>query len=277
VGVKHLIIPDTQVRPGVPTDHLKWIGQYALEKRPEKIIHIGDHYDMPSLSHYDRGKLQAEGRRYKDDIVAGNKGFTALDQSTTWHNQRARKADNGYFPEKHYLMGNHENRIARAIESDPKLEGAIGFDDFDTRDWIVHHFLDVLVLDGIAYSHYFYNPMTGRAYGGVVATRLKTLGHSFVMGHQQVFDYAERTTGAGRQMGLVCGTGYLHDEAYLGPQGNGYWRGIVMLHEVENGYGDLMKVSFDYLCKKYEGLPLLDFLAMKYVKPTNPFDDWIER
>ena len=80
--MKHLIIPDTQVRPGVPTDHLKWIGQYALEKRPERIIHIGDHYDMPSLSHYDKGKLQAEGRRYKDDIVAGNKGFTALDQSS---------------------------------------------------------------------------------------------------------------------------------------------------------------------------------------------------
>jgi hypothetical protein len=78
-------------------------------------------------------------------------------------------------------------------------------------------------------------------------------------------------------MGLVCGTGYLHDEAYLGPQGNGYWRGIVMLHEVENGYGDLMKVSFDFLCRKYEGLTLKEFLAEKYIQPSDPFEPWVER
>jgi hypothetical protein len=273
----HLVIPDTQVRPGVPTDNLRWIGQYALEKRPDVIVHLGDHWDMFSLSSYDRGKKQFEGRRVKEDIAAGNAGLTLLDRSTTWQHQKVRKEENKYLPEKHLLMGNHENRISRAIESDATLDGLLGLDQLDTRDWEVHPFLQVVVVDGIAYSHYFYNPMTGRAYGGVVATRLKTLGHSFVMGHQQVFDYAERTTGAGRQMGLVCGTGYLHDEAYLGPQGNGYWRGIVMLHEVENGYGDLMKVSFDFLCRKYEGLTLKEFLAEKYIQPSDPFEPWVER
>jgi hypothetical protein len=194
----HLVIPDTQVRPGVPTDNLRWIGQYALEKRPDVIVHLGDHWDMFSLSSYDRGKKQFEGRRVKEDIAAGNAGLTLLDRSTTWQHQKVRKEENKYLPEKHLLMGNHENRISRAIESDATLDGLLGLDQLDTRDWEVHPFLQVVVVDGIAYSHYFYNPMTGRAYGGVVATRLKTLGHSFVMGHQQVFDYAERTTGAGR-------------------------------------------------------------------------------
>ena len=29
----HLVIPDTQAKPGVPTDHLGWIGEYILDRR----------------------------------------------------------------------------------------------------------------------------------------------------------------------------------------------------------------------------------------------------
>jgi hypothetical protein len=51
----HLFIPDTQVKPGVPTVHLSWIGQYIVDRfagRPFDltIVHAGDHYDLPSLS-----------------------------------------------------------------------------------------------------------------------------------------------------------------------------------------------------------------------------------
>ena len=33
--MKHMVIPDTQVKPGCPVDHLKWAGQYAVDKKPE--------------------------------------------------------------------------------------------------------------------------------------------------------------------------------------------------------------------------------------------------
>ena len=69
--MKHLVIPDTQVKPNSPTDHLRWAGLYAAEKKPDVIVHIGDHFDMPSLSSWDVGKKSFEGRRYKDDIEAG--------------------------------------------------------------------------------------------------------------------------------------------------------------------------------------------------------------
>ena len=69
--MKHLIIPDTQVKPNTPTDHLKWAGQYATEKKPDVIVHIGDHWDMESLSSYDKGKKSFEGRRYTKDIDSG--------------------------------------------------------------------------------------------------------------------------------------------------------------------------------------------------------------
>ena len=58
----HALIPDTQSDPGTPNDHLRWIGLYVLERRPDHMIHIGDHWNMGSLSSYDRGKKAMEGR-----------------------------------------------------------------------------------------------------------------------------------------------------------------------------------------------------------------------
>jgi hypothetical protein len=75
----HLIIPDTQAKLGVPTDHLRWIGEYIVERKPDVVIHLGDHADMPSLSSYDVGKRDFEGRRYADDIEASaDKAFDVL-------------------------------------------------------------------------------------------------------------------------------------------------------------------------------------------------------
>jgi hypothetical protein len=75
---KHLVIPDTQVKPNQPIDHLRWAGLYAVDKKPDVIIHIGDHFDMPSLSSWDVGKKSFEGRRYTADIEAGIKGMEAF-------------------------------------------------------------------------------------------------------------------------------------------------------------------------------------------------------
>ena len=73
-----LVIPDTQVKEGVSLDHLRWLGNYIVSKRPDIIVHIGDHADMPSLSSYDVGKKSFEGRRYTNDIEASKEGMRAL-------------------------------------------------------------------------------------------------------------------------------------------------------------------------------------------------------
>jgi hypothetical protein len=61
--------------------------------------------------------------------------------------------------------------------------------------------------------------------------------------------------------GLVAGACYLHEEEYRGPQGMTHWRGIVMKHQVQGGEYDMMLVSLDYLCRRYEGMSLVDFKA----------------
>jgi len=50
------MIPDCQVTPDTPTDHLRWIGEYIVEQKPDVVVNIGDFADMESLSSYDRVK-----------------------------------------------------------------------------------------------------------------------------------------------------------------------------------------------------------------------------
>lgn len=214
IGKTHLVIPDTQAKAGVPDDHLRWIGKYIVDRKPDVVIHLGDHWDMPSLSSYDRGKKQFEGRRYKLDVKAGNEALKLLTDPLDEYNA---SVDIGkqYHPRLVLLRGNHCARIQIALESDPYLEGVIGYHDLESPNWEVHDFLRVVEIDGISYSHYFYNPMNGRPLGGMVATRLKTVGTSFTMGHQQTLDYAIRFVSGKSQHGLVCGACLTPDHKVL--------------------------------------------------------------
>ncbi len=48
---------------------------YAIEKKPDRIICIGDFWDFPSLSSYDVGRKSFEGRTYLADVEAGNEAM----------------------------------------------------------------------------------------------------------------------------------------------------------------------------------------------------------
>lgn len=264
----HLCIPDTQCRPGVPTDHLSWIGRYILDIRPDVIVHLGDHADFPSLSTYDKGKKAFEGRRVKEDILAAKRGMYELLRPLK--NSQKRAAANKkklYKPEMHFTLGNHCHRADRAAENSPELDGllgsfSLGYEDFG---WTVHPFLQIAMIDGIRYAHYFYNPNSGQPYGGGIENRINKVGGSFTQGHMQGKLIGEIPRNCGRvDRGLIVGSCYMHDEDYKGPQGNGHWRGIVVKHEVEDGDYCLMEVSLDYLCRKYEQMRLSKFVAEKY-------------
>jgi len=244
-----VVIPDTQVRPGVDVSHLAWIGRYIVDKftgRDVAIIHLGDHWDMPSLSSYDKGKKCMENRRVLEDIKAGNRGFKILNDALEAYNKD--RAD-PWWPERHFLMGNHENRLARVGEIDPQLDGILP--KIDLRGWTAHEFLKPVFIDGVAYAHYFYQPLTGKPLSGLIENRIRHIGHSFTMGHQQTLMYGTRFVAGRSQHGLVAGACYLHDEDYKGPQGNAHWRGIVVCHDVREGSYDPMFVSLSYLHARY--------------------------
>ena len=266
----HIVIPDTQVKPGVPLDHLGWIGRYIVDYQPDTIIHLGDHADFPSLSEYDKKHSTFHGRRYRDDVFSAKEGWRVLNQPIEDYNTKRRDfKEKQYKPIKHMLLGNHEDRVTRALKKDAvTLEGMIGLDQIGYEDygWEVNPFLKPVILDGVHYAHYFYTPNTGKPYGGVnVELRLMRIGHSFTMGHQQGKLIGARHLSDGTtQRGLVAGSCYLHDEDYKGYQANHHWRGIIVKHEVRGGNYDLMEVSLDFLCRKYEQMRLSKFLQEKY-------------
>ena len=254
MSIKHLVIPDTQSKHGRTTEHLTWAGKYALEKKPDVIIHIGDHWDMPSLSSFDVGKKGFEGRTYRADIDAGNEAMDAFMKPIVEFNAKQRRQKGKqYRPRLVFTLGNHEQRIERAIESDRKLDGLISYDDFNLEQygWEVYDFLEPVEIDGVMYAHYFTGGVMGRPVSSA-RLMLNKKHMSCVMGHVQDRDIAFQRKADGSQItGIFAGIFYPDSEGYLNAQTNGSWAGIWMLHGINKGEFDEMPVSIHYLRKKY--------------------------
>jgi len=250
--MKHLIIPDTQVKPDQDLRRFHWLGKYIVDKKPDVIVHIGDHWDMPSLSSYDVGKKEYEGRRYLRDVASGNEAMSILmsyiqeEQAKRIHDKKKR-----WNPRMVFTTGNHEYRIDRAVNSDSKLDGLLTMDDLNLEGWEVYPFLQPVVIDGVAYCHYFTSGVMGRAVGTARLLMTKKM-MSCVQGHVQDRDIAYGRRGDGSTItALFAGIFYEHDEDYLTPQTNGSWSGVWMLNDVVNGSFDEMPISIKYLQRKY--------------------------
>lgn len=250
-----IIIGDTQVKPGENLEFLDHIGDYIADKQPELIVHIGDHWDFPSLSSYDRGKLSFEGRRVKADIEAGHEGMRRiLAPLRDLQFQQRKNKKRIYNPRMIFTAGNHEDRFDRLVRDQPELDGWAGVSTLDIEGYgfEFYPYLQPVCVEGVNFVHYVANPMTGKPYGGTALNILKNAGNSFVMGHKQVLDIAVRPNLSGQmQIAIVNGACYPHDEDYKGPQGNTHFRGLTVLHNMQDGYGDPMFVSLDFLENRY--------------------------
>lgn len=249
-----MVLPDVQLRPGDDTEFLSHIGKYLIDKRPDVFLCLGDFADMPSLSSWDRGKKAFEGRRYKADVESVHRGMDVLLAPLQEYNEKARRDHKErYRPRMIMTLGNHEARIDRAVEDDAKLEGMLSTGDleYEERGWEVYPFLDVVVVDGVAFSHYFTTGVAGRA-ASTASAQLNKKHQSCIAGHQQGFQMATAHHADGRQItSIIAGSCYEHNESYLGPQGNRHWRGLLMLHSVQAGEFDLVQVPLRYLREKY--------------------------
>lgn len=250
----HLVLFDVQAKPGLDYPHLASLGKYIVQKKPEKIICIGDFWDMHSLSSYDRGTKNAEGARYQEDIDAGREAMSELLsplQKLQRRQSKARKKQ--YKPELHFLMGNHEERIKRHVNANPHLAGKLGYQDFGLEElgWAVHDFLKPVHLDGVEYVHFVQNRNSPnpKASSKVALEQTKM---SVTQGHRPTLDIATSWgDSAGMLWSITCGSSYLHDEGYKGYQGNKHWRGVVHKRNVKGGDFDPEFIRLDSLMKEY--------------------------
>lgn len=249
---KVLVIFDTQIRPDnleLNRPLLQAIGKLIVKERPTHIVHIGDHFDMKSLSTYDFAKnnrVVFDGAEVHADVVAGEYALKYLtDPLFKLQDKQRLNKKKVYTPQMHFTMGNHEQRVDRFNE----LKGLVNLKgEIERFGFTVHPFLKPIKIGGVAFVHYAYNPLSGRPLGGTAEYRLNKLKLSFVQGHEQVFKYAvEHLNDGSKISALICGSCYLHEEDYKGFQGNNHFRGVAMLHDVKDGSYDLEQISVERL------------------------------
>lgn len=253
---KHLVIGDTQVRAGRNTDYLSWVGEYIVDKKPDVVVQIGDFADMPSLFEFEtkKGRKSFEGLRYRTDIEAAIAGMSCMMKPLNDYNIKASYNHKPkYIPRLVLTLGNHEDRITRAVEIDPRLEGTLSLDHlgYENFGWEVIPYMQPVTIDGIVYSHFFPSGQMGRPC--ISARSILTKHHmSCIAGHQQGRDIAYGKRADGKLItAIIAGSYYPHDEDYLTPFTNKHWRGVYMLHEVKDGEFDEMAVSLNFLKRKY--------------------------
>lgn len=256
---KILFIPDTQVKAGVPTEHILAAGNYMVKHKPDIVVVIGDWWDMPSLNKFG-SNLELEGKRILEDIQAGNDAMDLFMSPLENYNIQQRKnSKKMYRPRLVYTIGNHDPqvRIPRLIEANPILDGILVDDTtafLEDYGFEVYDFLEIVNIEGIRFSHFFVNPHSVKKMplGGAMDTMLKNCGYSFVQGHTQTYKTGKHyLTDGSCRIGIVAGAFYQHEEAYMGVQGNLHWRGIIQLNEVENGSADICEISMNYLLREY--------------------------
>jgi len=241
--------------PAVPNDRYSWLGDFLYDLKPDYVVDLGDGADMRSLNTYDTRYPQAiVSQSYQADIEHYNDAMERM----RWkfrHNKRKSPRYIGF-------EGNHENRIKKALATDPRLEGdkyGISFSHLQTDHWFddyheYHNSAPALVeYDGIIYGHY----VASGNYGAAMATKnhggslVEKLACSVTVGHTHKFDYHYKGEARKPIHGLVVGCFKGADETWAG-QANLDWRkGVVIKREVQNGDYNIEWVSMESLRKEY--------------------------
>ncbi len=245
----HLIIPDQHAHPDYSNDRFEWIGRLILDVKPDVVINLGDMADMPSLCTYDKGTKGFEGRRYRKDV---DSVLDAQERLFAPIKKAKRKK-----PKFYMCLGNHEDRINRAISSEPILDGTIGVEDLGYKDfgWKVSNFLDPVIIDRIAYAHYFTSGVMGRPIGGESPAKalLNKQHMSVTQGHSHTLDLSTSINAAGeRMMGLVAGCYLDFKSDWNNTQSeNLWWSGVIVKRHVLNGCYDPEFISLNAISKEY--------------------------
>ena len=255
-GIDILVIPDSHANPGYNNRRYEWLGRFAADHKPAAIVDIGDWFDMHSLNTHDgKGAKSFQGASYWADIDAGIDARLRFQGQIDAHNRTRRKADR-YFPRKVFCVGNHEHRITRFLNEEPRFDGIVGLQDLQSEElgWEQIPFLEPIEIAGISFAHYFVSGVMGRAVGGLhqAASLVSKQLASCVMGHTHTYDHSVRSDAAGRHVqGLVVGVYTEERFDYAGPANDLWRRGLCLLRNCRAGDYDLEWWSMDRIKAQY--------------------------
>ena len=249
------MIPDPHDEPAVSKERFTWAGRLIVDRQPDAVVCLGDGATMDSLSEYDKGKKVAEGRRVKEDFASFQKALKALhDPIDSYNNTQTQYHKRKYNPEWIYNLGNHEQRILKAINNDPKMDGMFSLDNLklQERGWQVYPLTVPVDVYGVAFAHYFTSGIMGKAISGINHARslvAKTYKNT-VVGHSHNRQFWEDTDIYGDKLtGIVAGCYFDHKLCYTSEEDRN-WPGLLWLR-VEDKQIDPEFISMDRIKRDY--------------------------
>lgn len=251
-----VVMTCSHATPEVSNDRFSWLGQFLYDLRPDTFVHLGDRADMKSLNSFDKGKpTNLSMQSYEKDIEC------SLDADyRVWELFRKNKRR---MPHRIGIEGNHEDRIRRAVSSDPRLAGdtyGISMKHLRNSEMFdeYHEFADtapaIVDIEGMLVSHYLQSPNSAGAISGRhhAAALVDRLASSVAVGHSHKLDYHRKADAYPRPIsGLVAGCFKGARESWAGQSNNGWTSGIAVLHSFDKGDYDLQWVSLKALQKEY--------------------------
>ncbi|TIM14447.1 MAG: hypothetical protein E5Y67_12265 [Mesorhizobium sp.] len=171
-------IGDLHLKPGMDFEHMRWIGRYVAETRPDNVLQIGDCFDFESCEMHSAAGSASQMKRpaFIDEIEAGQDAFDI------YHSEIGA----GEIPHD-VIYGNHEYRVNRLEELAPNLAGTLTLqvDQFFARyRWRTTPYRHWLFFEGVGFTHVpmsiMQKPIGGRYPENTIGNQAT---HSIVFGH----------------------------------------------------------------------------------------------
>jgi hypothetical protein len=248
--INHFVISDMQISPGVDTSHFYSISNEIISRLPNVVIFLGDFWDMKSM--FKITKETFDGKKYKDDIKAGKDAMEELMRPIINFINSKNNITN-WKPRFIFTLGNHEDRITKMELNYKALGGLMGIDDLELSRYgfEVIPFLTPVIIDGIAYCHYFTSGGMNNAICSARQLILKKLMNC-VQGHRQSFEIHREVKADGTPIyGIFAGSSYIHNEEYLKEQGNHYARLVWAMNDIKKDVFDPEQLLISRLVKKW--------------------------
>jgi hypothetical protein len=243
-GIKILCIGDYHAHFSYNNARATAIGQFAAEEQPDVIVQIGDFSDVVSLNTHGT-KLELEGVRWKDDIEATHDALDCLMRPIL---RRKKK-----LPRRIITLGNHEHRINRWIQQEPRFEGTMSVHDlgFERFGFDVFPFGREVEIAGFDFVHHL-GSQTGRAAAITSPSNgIKSIGKSTVVGHTHIANHVPVPLKGrmvhGLDLGCTIHKDMGHDEDWSHPSAHKYRRCVWILDNAADGDADFREIRLSSL------------------------------
>lgn len=223
--------------PEVSNERFDWLGQFIYDTKPDMVIDLGDGADMRSLNSFDSRYPQAiVAQSYEEDINCYLDSQKRLRAPFKKH-KKGKPTWIGH-------EGNHEYRIKKAIQTDPRLEGekyGISFSHLQTNKWFDEYYEyenggpSISSYYGVDFSHFFSSGNFGSATSGLhhAYSVINNRHRSSVCGHSHKRNlYFKDGPGS---IGMVVGCYKGHEETWAGQANSEWYNGVVLMKDVHEG------------------------------------------